>query len=77
LGGGKALVLADADGLRDAIFSDGEVFGGEAGDGVAVLVFDDDGFCDELDFDGEGVALRVGGLVGADCCWASGGDGSE
>jgi hypothetical protein len=61
---GEVLMLADADGLRDAIFGDGEVFGGESGNGLAVFVFDDDGFDNQLHFHGERVALRcIGRLV--------------
>jgi hypothetical protein len=57
-------VLADSDGLRNAIFGDREVLGGESLNRYPVFVFDDDGFDDELYFDGEGEVLgSVGRLV--------------
>ena len=43
---GEILVLAKANGLGGAIFGDGEVFSGEAGDKVSLLVFGDYGFHD-------------------------------
>jgi hypothetical protein len=66
-GGGKDLVVAEADLLRDAVFGEDEVLGSEAFDGLALLVADGDGFDDELGADGEGVGLLGGGgLVLAD-----------
>ena len=46
-------MLAEADRLRDAVFGDGEVLGGESGDEFALLVFDHDGFDHQLRLDGE------------------------
>ena len=56
-GVGEGLALDEADGLGGAVFGDGEVFRGEAGDEVALLVLDGDGLDDELGLDGEGVGL--------------------
>ena len=54
-------MLAEANGLGYAVFGDGEVFGGEAGDEVSLLVFGDYGFHDQLRFDGESIGRRGGG----------------
>ena len=54
----------EANGLRGAVFSEGEVVGGEVGDEVALLVFHHDGFDDQLNFDRESRNVRcIGGLV--------------
>jgi hypothetical protein len=49
------LVFAETDGLRRAVFGDGEVLGGQAFDGLAVLVFDRDCLDNQL-----GVGLKPG-----------------
>ena len=46
----EILVLAELDGLRHIVFGDGEIFGSEALNGIALLVFDNNGFDDELHF---------------------------
>ncbi len=63
-------MLAEANGLRNAVFGEGEVLRGEAVDEVAVLVLDNDGLDDELRLDGEGVGVeeRLAGLFCPICC---------
>ena len=44
----QVLKLAEADGLRHAVLGDGEILGGQALDGIAVLVLDSDCLDDQL-----------------------------
>ena len=65
--GGEILVLAEADRLRSAVLSDGEIFGAESGNEFTLLVFDDNGFDDQLRLGGERIGSRgSGGRVLAD-----------
>ncbi len=58
------LLLEDLDGLRNAVFGDGEVLGAEAVHEAALLVADDHSFDHHLgvDLDGEGAALARSGV---------------
>ncbi len=59
----QLLVFEELDGLWNAVFGDGEVFGGESFDRVAALVFDDDGLDHKLRADLERRVFLRGGVM--------------